>query len=879
MKHSKDTHDVIPKQNVANLRRTLSRFVRVSHFYFWLALLTCPAGFTQDQFRSADSPQHPDSLSSVAQDKNTDREQTEPKDDPSRRAAWFLKGRFTPSVGLAGPPASPARNLLRSFRQLQQMNLSAKSRPAARSGPGLAAPAVPTWDSLGPAPQKSKYWRDVSGRVTALAIDLQHDSTGSRVYVGTAFGGVWMRDSTANPASDPNLDSKPRYIALSDNWPSLSIGSIAVDGSVNPPVLYVGTGEANNSLDSYYGIGILRVTNEGAHWTLSTGDSNDPNSENGPFVGASVSKILVDPDDHTYLLAAISSAAGSQGKTPAIGIYESKNSGKTWNRFDLPPRAGETANYTSYNCTDLLYEPTQKTYYASITALGVYKYKRGAQWQALHSPFVSRTVSESNFKRVALATRNTGTDVTIFALMTASDDDLSRSTDGDTGVARSLDGGGSWTPVLNVPQYFLGTSRFQGFYDLYIAAPGGTEALILGGIDVWMTQSVKEPNFINLTNVYDYSGVVANPTKHVHADQHALVILNPTRWIIGNDGGVWRTNDAGNTWTDANGNLSSIQFTSVTPHRTNGETFIGGSQDNGTAVGNSQSPWMTTLSGDGGFTADNPRNNHEYFTERYDVSLYESHDDGQNWNIIADTNAVTNDSYSFYLPYQLVEGSPDRMLLGTRTVWLGYASPDADREWTAISPQLASPSDYIKAFAVSPKSANEVYVVTSDAKVWVNHNVLAPDAMHSWVRINNECLIQDPIRPFAAIRVDSNNKSLLIGVQGFGPGHVLQVNTDGSKCDDITPMAEYPDPDGSTTQKQLDTPVNSILVDQNSSKDIYIGTDIGVFVSSDGGKIWRQYGPNLPRSAVMELKMTQTNPRVLIAATHGRGAWSIAPLH
>lgn len=801
------------------------------------------------------------------------------RDDPTRRAAWFLRGRFTPLVGLAGPSVSPARGLLRSYKQLQQMNLSPRSKPAARSGPGLAAPAIPSWISLGPAPQKSEYWREVSGRVTTLAVDLQHDPSGSKVYVGTAFGGVWVRDPTGSGALDPSLDARPTYVALGDKWPSLSVGSIAIDGSVNPPVIYVGTGEANNSLDSYYGIGILRVTNGGAQWSLSTGDPIDPTSENGPFVGASVSKILVDPDDPKHLLAAISQASGSEGKTPILGIYESKNSAQTWQKFDLPGRPGDSGSYDSYNCTDLVYEPMQKTYYAAISGLGIYKYKPGGGWEPLHSPFISRKVDRTDFNRVALAARQAGGAVTLYAIITAGNDDLSRSTDGDTGVVQSKDGGTTWSPVIGVPRQLLGTGPFQGFYDLYIAAPNNTDTLILGGIDVWITQSTQNPRFLNLTNVYDYDGAIANPTKHVHPDQHTMVILDRNRWIIGNDGGVWRTNDAGNSWTDANGNLNSIQFTSVTPDRTYANTFIGGSQDNGTAAGNGQSPWKTTLSGDGGFTADNPRDSREYFTEQYDVSLYESHDGGQNWNVIADANAITNDSHSFYLPYQLVQATEDRMLLGTRTVWLGYARPGAARGWIQISPQLASEYDYIKAFAVSPQSPNEVYLVTSDARIWMNHDILAADAIAHWVRITNDCLVQDPVRPFGTITVDPTNRNLLIGVQGFGPGHVLQISTDGLSCTDITPVVEYTDTDGSVKQRQLDTPVNSVLTDTASGLDIYIGTDIGVFVSSDAGMTWKQYGPNLPRSAVMELKMTATLPRRLIAATHGRGAWGIEPFH
>jgi hypothetical protein len=64
--------------------------------------------------------------------------------------------------------------------------------------------------------------------------------------------------------------------------------------------------------------------------------------------------------------------------------------------------------------------------------------------------------------------------------------------------------------------------------------------------------------------------------------------------------------------------------------------------------------------------------------------------------------------------------------------------------------------------------------------------------------------------------------------------------------------------------------------------DVYVATDIGVFVTTDGGSQhsnWKLFGPNLPRSAVLQLKIAATSPRQILAATHGRGAWSINPLH
>jgi ligand-binding sensor domain-containing protein len=75
---------------------------------------------------------------------------------------------------------------------------------------------------------------------------------------------------------------------------------------------------------------------------------------------------------------------------------------------------------------------------------------------------------------------------------------------------------------------------------------------------------------------------------------------------------------------------------------------------------------------------------------------------------------------------------------------------------------------------------------------------------------------------------------------------------------------------------QVDTPANSILIDPDFPADVYLATDIGVFVSGDKGSTWQPYGVGLPRTAVLELKIDAH--RKIVAATHGRGAWTIPAL-
>jgi ligand-binding sensor domain-containing protein len=156
---------------------------------------------------------------------------------------------------------------------------------------------------------------------------------------------------------------------------------------------------------------------------------------------------------------------------------------------------------------------------------------------------------------------------------------------------------------------------------------------------------------------------------------------------------------------------------------------------------------------------------------------------------------------------------------------------------------------------------------------WIGRSVKVQwDALH--VRILHPSTSQLPTgRGFGALSVNPENPLIVyLGVQGFGPGHLFWTDDGGGRWSDVTP--QFANAQGQL--QQLDTPVNGILIDPNHVSDTYIATDIGVFVSTDGGSHWRQYGSGLPRSAILGLKMASN--RNIVAATHGRGGWSIGPL-
>jgi hypothetical protein len=189
--------------------------------------------------------------------------------------------------------------------------------------------------------------------------------------------------------------------------------------------------------------------------------------------------------------------------------------------------------------------------------------------------------------------------------------------------------------------------------------------------------------------------------------------------------------------------------------------------------------------------------------------------------------------------------------------------------WRPVSGPLTS-NGFIQAIAVAPSSPKTLYVATSDGMIYLNTDVEAQNASLKWSAIKRSNLPQN--RPYAAIAIDPKNaKVAYLAVQGFGVGHVFRTDSGGKSWHDVTPSLVV---DGRPTQ--IDTPVNSVLVDPLFPSNVYVATDIGVFVSSDRGTTWQPHGAALPRTAVLELKISID--RKIIAATHGRGAWAIEPL-
>jgi len=683
-----------------------------------------------------------------------------------------------------------------------------------------------SWASVGPSSLQdcgTGSQVDIcSGRVTAIAIDPNHPEV---IYVGGAQGGVWK-----------STDSGASWLPLMDE---LTVGSLAVGSITIAPNgdIYVGTGEGNNSGDSYYGAGILKSTDGGKTW-VQLGAST--------FGRSTFTKLVLNPSRGTIIASTntghTSSSTAALRVDPGVplGVYVSSNGGNTWT---LTLKA-------TYVASDLVLDPADSSVVYAAVDGGVFVSKdSGSTWTG---PLGGGLPSTDSVGRVSLEI-SASSHLTVFAAI----EDLSSS---QGALYRTTDGGASWSSV-NPPPTPRGQGGFCGDqcdYDLFVAIdPTDPNTIYLGGLDLYRTTD----GGTTWTDLGGYAG-------YIHPDQHAFA-FSPTSHstiYVGNDGGVWSSN-SGNTcspescWTNLNSGLGLVQFQSVASHPTDKTVFLGGTQDNGGLLHQgASSVWTEVVGGDGGWVAFDPKNP----LTMYDTlpwaegGLQRSDDSGSNWiSIMNTTNGVnSNDKALFYVPITMDPTSSNTLYLGTYRL---YKTTSKGNMWFFPSPGLSFPAsggcsvskkeDCISAITVAPSNGQHVYVGTNTGKIFVS-----TDGGNNFAEIDQGL----PSNSITKIAVEPTDPTkVYVTFSGFGTGHVFLTTNAGVSWSDIS--SNLPD-----------LPTNAVVLDPKG-KAVYVGTDKGVYVSMDEGHAWTIMGTGLPRVAVVDLVFAADGE--LVAATHGRGVW------
>ena len=827
---------------------------------------------------------------------------TRPEDESEllrKRAEWFYKQRSSANGHI------PAGARLKAFQHMQRM-MTAEGKLVlhpdgtyASATPQAGAAVGGVWSSLGPAPTTGGFFSPVSGRIEAIAVDPS-DTTGNTVLIGGAMGGIWR-----------STDAGSTWTPVGDQNASLAMGSIAFAPS-NPSIVYAGTGEqASTGFDTYYGAGVLISTDHGQTWkqTCSTPSSTCPfigpfnNTSNFGFFndgGARISYIAVNPLNPSLVLVGAQIAhAGGAGETLG-GIYCSSDSGATWTSL----LSGEAGSFVGFATPSIAYAALGRPFGTATAAAnpnGIYKSTNAnaASCSGITFSPVAQQPTTLSMGRIDIGIASSdAAGNTVYASIA----DGSKSSRTNLGVFVTTNGGASWTQT-SAPDI----CQNQCWYDNVVKVdPASSQIVFLGGGAVasfppppalptfkWVMRSTN--NGASWSPALPTPSGPGDPTVP-HVDQHALAFFQATsgtfsgkvRLYLGNDGGLWRSDDAeapSVTWTNLNQNLTLTQFyPSLSINPSNPSLAYGGAQDNGSQVYQGTPNWTSPGCGDGGQTAVDFQVPTSVYITCQLVSLRFSPTGGTDpasfISIGAGIDSAATDAVDFIPPIATDPSTPGRVYFGTDHL---YQSSDFGRTFTAITGALPTrPGNYLTALGISPTNPAVVYAGTNGGDIFVATNVAAASASFSQVAGQS----QHPVRNVTALVVDPHDttgNTVYAAFSGFavtgqdGMGHVFVSTNGGSSWTDVscTVVGGCQNP-AATDLPNI--PVNDLVIDPDlPATTLYAATDVGVFQGTCTAATctWNTLGTGLPNVAVLSLKLHEAS-RTLIAGSHGRGAWSLA---
>jgi len=761
------------------------------------------------------------------------------------------------------------------------------------------------WRPVGPA--------NMGGRVT----DVEGVPGNPKIfYVATASGGIWK-----------TINAGTMFVPLFDKERVVSMGDIALAPS-NPNIIYAGTGEEDSRNSISPGGGVYKSTDAGRTWKLM-----------GLEATQQIGRIVVDPvDPNIVFVAALGHAWNSN---PERGLYKSTDGGATWKLMKfVSDKAGFVDLVMDPKDHNTLYasswERVRGPYFLRSGGPGSGLWKStdaGETWKAIRGGGFPETmkgrigiaVSASN---PAVVYAWVEADTLARALGRGEKPDTAKRQKTNSGIYRSADGGATWTPTYRneAPAVGLGDAR-PFYYSQIRVDPRNPDRIY------WMSSVFRTSE--------DGGKTFRRGAIGVHTDWHGMWIDpgDPEHFIVGDDGGIGVTYDRGGTYDVINtmplGQFYTVSYSMEKPYK-----VCGGLQDNGSWCGPSRArnrvgitnyDWFNVGGGDGFYTAVDPDDPNIIYSEsqggnasrlniaqntrmvimrgggRDRTSMFEDSviiargdttrpETPQITRSVAELRArAAADSargyrFNWSAPFFLSSHSSSTVYMGANRL---LKSSDRGDHFYPISPDLST-----KDSARIIMSTKRTGGITRDATGAETHGTITTVA-------------ESPIRP-GILWVGTDDGNVWLSTNDGGqwtdltarfpgvpkktwvsrvePSHfdtaTVYVTFDNHRENDFRPYVYVSNDFGKTfrsTSNNLPTGsadfVHVIREDPSKRDLLFVGTDVGAYVSTDRGATWQRFMTGLPTVPVHDLKI-HPRDRELIAATHGRSIWivDIAPL-
>ena len=705
-----------------------------------------------------------------------------------KRWEWYWENRIDPITG-----AFPKTSAADIYKEL--------------GGSSTRAPQG-NWTSMGPNSSGGGYAG--IGRLNCVV----EQAVSGDLYAGSPSGGLWK--STDDGAS---------WTVLTDENAVLGVSTIVVVPTAGDDIIYIGTGDRDGgSMWSLSGgqsndnnsIGVLKSTDGGATW-LPTGLTYSTSQKE------TINRLLIDPADNDIIYAATSD-----------GIYKTTDGGATW------PLQASGENFIDLEMhptnSSILYASTQN--YSGIPA--IYKTTDGgSSWSA------TATFASGDY-RIEIGVTPDDASI-VYALVSKQDGGLSS-------IQKSTNSGSSFSQVFSgsttnmLGWYCLGTDAGgQGGYDLCIAVdPNDANTVFVGGVNTWKSTNGGSSwsNNNMWTSYFTYNGC-GSPV--VHADKHDLVFFGSTLYEC-NDGGLYRTTNGGNSWTDLTDGMVNSQIYRLSVAQSTNDEVMTGLQDNGSKLHWSGN-WYDVTGGDGmECLIDYSNVNIQYSTyPRGDINRTTNH-----WGSSSNITPSSAGTGAWVTPFVIDPNSSSTLYAGYADVW---KTTNSGTSWTKIS--NINYTDYARSLAVAPSNSNYIYVG------YRNYLFRTTNGGSGWSDITGTLPVTSSYITYVSVKDDDPN-TVWVSMGEYNSYGVFETTDGGSTWTNIT--AGIPN-----------IPVMCVIQNtQNTTEtELYAATDLGVYCKVGTGN-WFAFNNGLPNVVVTELEIyydgTPANSR-LRAATFGRGLW------
>ncbi|HMS56629.1 MAG TPA: hypothetical protein PKA27_14640 [Fimbriimonadaceae bacterium] len=756
------------------------------------------------------------------------------------------------------------------------------------------------------SPFSQILWRNVGSEIQGGRVVDFHvpDNDPGTMVVAYATGGLWK-------SGDQGVTWTPIF----DRESSFAIGDFAVgkDGKT----IWVGTGENNSQRTSYSGTGVFKSTDGGQTWAnMGLWETHrigrvliNPKNENVVYVGAIGSLYSANPergvykttdggktwshvlklDDMTGVIDmamdprnpdVLYAAAWERDRRawnfreggPGTAIYKSTNAGQSWTKLSngLPPQGdlGRIGIAIAESKPDTVYaffdnqggdsDTIWKDEYqpGGILTLNRYWWLTEDEFLKVPKDVLTKFV-ESYLPRetkvdeiIQQVTDKKITLKDVDALIRQRNPNAFSNDQADAQVYRSDDAGKTWrrTHSRNIGEH-------QGYYGGRISvSPHNPEEIYFTGVQMFRSDNGGKSFY-----------TVAN---RAHVDWHVYTVSkhNPNFHAAGSDGGLYLSYDGGKNWRHINsipvGQYTTIAVDTKTPYN-----IYGGLQDNGTMKGPSNyrpgisdpSLWKDINGGDGSAIAVDPRDGGDIVYVAFQWGQHTAIDQKNNrrWSTRPTGQGLR---FQWISPFIISPHHPDIVYVGSQKL---HRSFNQGRRWETISEDLTTnrengdvPYATLKDLSESPFKFGLIYAGTDDGLV-----KMTPDGGNTWKDITP---------------AQTRGKWVCRVVASKHEAGTVYLAQTGYREDDWTPYL-WKSTDYGTTWTSIVSnlppePINVIREDPTTKGMLYVGTDLGVFVSYDDGGKWEPLSGGIPRTPVHDIAI-QEQAKEMVIASHARSVF------